>query len=160
LRWLEVGEADVSRLLPKCLLMPLLPRKNVLAIVAVTDIALHARKHPVAARALAARHRLPPRLLEPVLQALVRHGILRGTRGPHGGYALARDQRRITADEILRAARSAENEAESAAPDFPLLREVVAPALAQAESAFSDALARISVEDLTLSASDLRRARE
>jgi Rrf2 family protein len=142
------------------LIMPLLPRKNILAIVAVTDIALNARKRPVAARALAARHRLPPRLLEPVLQALVRHGILRGTRGPHGGYALARDQRRITADEILRAARSVEHEVESASPDFPLLREVIAPALAHAENAFSDALARISVEELALSATGLHKAGE
>ena len=84
----------------------LLPRKKMLAIVAVTDIALNARKRPVAAKTLAARHHLPPRLLEPVLQALVRQGILRGTRGPRGGYELARERRRITASDILRAART------------------------------------------------------
>ena len=84
--------------------MPLLPRKGVLAVTAVIDIALHARGRPVAAKALATRHRLPPRHLEPVLQALVRHGILKGIRGPRGGYELARDQRSITAEEILRAA--------------------------------------------------------
>src|SRR6185436_1472352 len=84
--------------------MLLLPRKGILAIAAVIDIALHARGRPVAARALATRHRLPPRHLEPVLQALVRHGILKGIRGPRGGYELAREQRRITADDILRAA--------------------------------------------------------
>src|SRR5229473_5651914 len=84
--------------------MPLLPRKGILAIAAVIDIALNARGRPVAAKALATRHRLPPRHLEPVLQALVRHGILKGIRGPRGGYELAREQRRITADDILRAA--------------------------------------------------------
>ena len=103
----------------------------------------------------AARHHLPPRLLEPVLQALVRQGILRGTRGPRGGYELARDRRRITADDILRAARTVEHEGEPAVIDFPLLREVFAPALAEAETAFSDALARISVEDLAHSATTL-----
>ena len=138
----------------------LLPRKNMLAIVAVTDIALHARKRPVAAKALAARHHLPPRLLEPVLQALVRQGILRGTRGPRGGYELARDRRRITANDILRAARTVEHEDEPAVIDFPLLREVVAPALAEAESAFSDALARISVEDLAHSATTLHEPQD
>ena len=66
--------------------MQLLPRKGILAITAVIDIALHARSGPVAAKALATRHGLPPRRLEPVLQALVRHGILKGTRGPRGGY--------------------------------------------------------------------------
>ena len=95
--------------------MPLLPRKGVLALTAVIDIALNARGRPVAAKALATRHRLPPRHLEPVLQALVRHGILKGIRGPRGGYELAREQRSITADEILRAAGTAED-AEAVAP--------------------------------------------
>ena len=89
--------------------MPLLPRKGALAIAAVIDIALNARSRPVAAKSLATRHRLPPRHLEPVLQALVRHGILKGTRGPRGGYELAREQRRITADDILRAAGTADD---------------------------------------------------
>src|ERR1700752_2190353 len=88
--------------------MPLLPRKGVLAIAAVIDIALNARGRPVAAKALANRHRLPPRHLEPVLQALVRQGVLKGIRGPRGGYELARDARQITADDILRAVGTVE----------------------------------------------------
>ena len=60
-------------------------------------------------KALAARHSLPARHLEPVLQALVRMGILKGIRGPRGGYELARERRRITADEILRAAGTIED---------------------------------------------------
>src|SRR5882757_7701062 len=112
--------------------MQLLPRKGVLAIAAVIDIALHAHGRPVAAKALAGRHRLPPRHLEPVLQALVRHGILKGVRGPRGGYELAREQRRITADDILRAAGTAEDTGETPIAGSPLLSQVVVPALAQA----------------------------
>src|SRR5919206_3056843 len=88
--------------------MNFLSRRSLLAIAAVVDIALHARPMPVAAKALAARHNLPPRHLETVLQTLVRRGILKGTRGPRGGYELAREQRRITADDILRASGTAE----------------------------------------------------
>ncbi len=84
--------------------MALLSRKGLLAIAAVIDVALHERGRPVSAKALAARHSLPARNLEPVLQALVRFGILKGIRGPRGGYELARERRRITADDILRAA--------------------------------------------------------
>ena len=127
--------------------MQLLPRKGVLAITAVIDIALNARGRPVAAKALATRHSLPPRHLEPVLQALVRHGILKGIRGPRGGYELAREQRRITADEIDGAALA----------ESLLLNKVVMPALGAAENAFSDALARINVEDLAHSAEGLGR---
>ncbi len=138
--------------------MPLLPRKGVLAIAAVIDIALNARGRPVAAKALATRHSLPPRHLEPVLQALVRHGILKGIRGPRGGYELAREQRRITADDILRAAGTADELDGVSVLESTLLSKVVMPALAQAENAFSGALARINVEDLTHSAEGLRRA--
>ncbi|MFL5093384.1 MAG: Rrf2 family transcriptional regulator, partial [Xanthobacteraceae bacterium] len=52
--------------------MSLLSRKGLLAITAVVDIALHGKTRPVSAKALAARNTLPPRHLEPVLQALVR----------------------------------------------------------------------------------------
>ena len=140
--------------------MPLLPRKGTLAIAAVVDIAINARGRPVAAKALAARHRLPPRHLEPVLQALVRHGILRGVRGPRGGYELAREQRRISADDILRAAGTVEDAGEMPTTSSALLNQVVVPALAQAEQSFAAALARISVEDLVRAAEDLRKTAE
>ncbi len=138
--------------------MPLLPRKGILAIAAVIDIAINARGRPVAAKALAGRHHLPPRHLEPVLQALVREGILKGIRGPRGGYELARDQRQITADQILRAAGAADEAGDGPEANSPLLSKVVVPALAQAEKAFSQALSRISVEDLTQSAEGLRKS--
>ncbi len=140
------------------LLMQLLPRKGILAIAAVIDIALHARGRPVAAKALATRHRLPPRHLEPVLQALVRHGILKGIRGPRGGYELAREQRRITADDILRAAGTIDEIDAQPMNGSNLLDQVVIPALTQAEQAFSAALARINIEELARSAEGVRRS--
>ena len=133
--------------------MSLLPRKGLLAIAAVIDVALHARGQPVAAKALASRHRLPPRHLEPVLQALVRQGVLKGVRGPRGGYELAREPRRITAHDILQAIGT--NDAapgNGAASRSALLADVVMPALAQAEGAFSGALGHINIEDLVAAA--------
>src|SRR3984893_466654 len=127
--------------------MPLLARKSVLAIAAVTDIAVHAGMRPVTAKALASRYALPARHLEPVLQALVRHGILKGIRGPRGGYELAREQRRITADETLPAPGTAEVVEALPLAESNLLSKVVIPALGQAEHAFSAALARINVEE-------------
>jgi Rrf2 family transcriptional regulator, iron-sulfur cluster assembly transcription factor len=127
--------------------MSLLPRKALLAIAAVVDVALNARDRPVSAKALAARHGLPPRHLEPVLQALVHEGILRGLRGPHGGYALARERDSIGIDEIVRAAATVRDEDEEAIAS-PLIADVVSPAVAEAELAFSGALARINVDDL------------
>lgn len=128
--------------------MPLLSRKGILAIAAVIDVAINARGRPVSAKALAARHRLPPRHLEPVLQALVRAGILSGMRGPHGGYEVAREYRRISADDILRAANSVDDSEDPTLPNSPLVNDVVRPALAEAERVFSTALSRISIEDM------------
>jgi len=87
--------------------MSLLPRKGLLAIAAVIDVALQAEGRPISARTLAARHGLPPRHLETVLQSLVRDGILNGIRGPRGGYELARQRTQVTANDILRAASAA-----------------------------------------------------
>ena len=137
--------------------MALLTRKGLLAIAAVIDVALHGKGRPVSAKALAARHALPARHLEPVLQALVRMGILRGIRGPRGGYELARERRRITADDILRAAGTIEeaNGSVSAAGSM-LVSTVVIPAVGQAERAFSAALNRINLDELVRKAEPLR----
>ena len=136
--------------------MPLVSRKGILAIAAVIDVAIHARTRPVSAKALAERHKLPPRHLEPVLQALVRDGILRGVRGPHGGYELAREHRRISAEDILRAASAVEDAEDPHLPNSALAVGVVRPALAEAERSFSAALARISVEALAKRAEALK----
>jgi Rrf2 family protein len=127
--------------------MPLVSRKGMLAMAAVIDIAINARDRPVSAKALAARHSLPARHLEPVLQALVHDGILRGIRGPHGGYELAREAADITAEEILRIAGNAEA-AGDPSPYSALVSNVVRPALAEAERLFSRALGLIRVDEL------------
>jgi Rrf2 family protein len=137
----------------------MLSRKAALAIAAVIDIALHSRNQRVSAKALAARHGLPPRHLEPVLQALVRDGILKGTRGPRGGYALGRERARITAEDILRAAHRIDDDNNEPESHSALLDHVVMPAIALAERAFLTALSRISVEDMTRQAECVPAAR-
>jgi Rrf2 family protein len=129
--------------------MFLLSRRSLLAIAAVVDIALHARPLPVAAKQLAARHNLPPRHLETVLQALVRQGILKGVRGPRGGYELARERRRITAADIVRAAMTATGEDNlPPLPESRLVDQVVGPAVRQASEAFLTELEDYTVEML------------
>src|SRR5215216_5641451 len=126
----------------------LLSRKSLLAVAAVIDVAVHGQDRPVSAKTLAARHSLPARHLEPVLQALVRMGILKGIRGPRGGYELARERKRITADEILRAAGTIEDDVDPVTASSDLVNQVVVPAISQAEKSFAVALGRINLEDL------------
>src|ERR1700730_7487641 len=134
--------------------MPLLPRKGLLAIAAVSDVAVQATGRPISAKTLAARHALPPRHLESVLQNLVREGILKGIRGPRGGYELAREARRVTANDILRAAGTVdEADTQTAGPE--MLSERVLPALSSAEQQFGVALSRINLEDMARDAEAL-----
>jgi Rrf2 family transcriptional regulator, iron-sulfur cluster assembly transcription factor len=129
--------------------MMLLSRRSLLAIAAVVDVALHARPTPVAAKLLAARHDLPPRHLETLLQALVRAGILKGVRGPRGGYELARERRRITAGEIARAAMLTDSdEALGPLPTSLLVENVIAPQVEQASQAFLAVLDAVTVAEL------------
>jgi len=127
--------------------MQLLSRRSLLGLAAVVDIAHHSRPTPVAAKALATRHALPPRHLETLLQALVRHNILKGVRGPRGGYELARERRRISAGDIVRAAMTDSNEDEPS-PVSILVDQVIAPAVDQASQSFLAELDQITVEDL------------
>ena len=128
--------------------MPLMSRKGILAIAAVIDVALNSQARPVSAKSLASRHGLPPRHLEPVLQALVHEGILRGVRGPRGGYELGRTTQSITANEILRAAGTVDDPVTSRLPGSRLVGDVVLPALSQAERAFAAALSTIYLDEL------------
>jgi len=54
-------------------------------------------------KTLTARHEIPARFLEQILAQLVRSGILVGTRGPQGGYELARAPDEISVADVVRA---------------------------------------------------------
>jgi len=125
--------------------MKLLPRPARFALMAALDVALHARGRPVSSKELAARHDLPPRRLETLLQALVRAGILKSVRGPAGGYELARERRRLCVGEIVRVALRAEEDEDSSPA---LLVAVLEPLIAETEEAALARLDDITLEDL------------
>lgn len=77
-----------------------LNKKSYYAIEAVLYIAYNAKLEPVAGNQIAEAQNLPTRYLEPLMQKLVRAGILRGVRGPQGGYMLGRERRQITLADI------------------------------------------------------------
>ena len=127
--------------------MNLLSRRSVLAIAAVVDVALHSRS--AFAKALAARHKLPPRHLELLLQGLVHAKILRGVRGPRGGYELARERQRITVGEIVRTAMSLSTaDPEDLGANSILLERVIDPAVRNAGETFLANFDLITVEQM------------
>jgi DNA-binding IscR family transcriptional regulator len=86
----------------------------------------------------------------------VHDGIFNGVRGPRGGYQLARERKRITVAEILRAAGSV-TEDEDAHTGSRILEHAVVPSLADAERAFATALSRLSLDEIVRRAETLPR---
>ena len=126
-----------------------LSRKTMLALEAVLDVAYNERPDPVQAKDITARQGIPPRYLEQVMQHLVRHGILKGVRGPRGGYTLARERRRITVGDVLRALEllDAENDTEPVSRGA-LGEKIVAPLWAETREELLKRLDKVTMEEL------------
>jgi Rrf2 family protein len=126
-----------------------LSRKTLLALEAVIDIAFNARPEPVQAKEITARQGVPQRYLEQVMQQLVRAGILKGVRGPKGGYRLARERRRISVGDVVRVAEAIEDsEEEKVRPRSELGLRIVAPLIQNLQDDVMGRLDGISIEDL------------
>jgi Rrf2 family protein len=125
-----------------------LPTKTLYALEAVVDIAYNARPHPVRSQDVTERQGIPARYLEPVLQQLVRAGILRGVRGPRGGYRLARERRRITVAEVVQVVAGGEPGDELPASASPFGTQVVRPLWAELEAELVRRLQGLTIEDL------------
>lgn len=129
-------------------------KKLMFAIEAVLDIAYNAGTEPVQSGEITRRQGIPKRYLEQVLQQLVRDGVLAGVRGPHGGYRLARERRRITVGEIVHVVRSMETAADPIEdPAGSILgHKVVRPLWSELQEEFMQRLENVTIEDLCLRA--------
>lgn len=127
-----------------------LSRKTLYALEAVVDIAYNARSEPVQSKEITLRQGIPQRYLEQVMQHLVRAGILKGVRGPRGGYLLARERRRISAGDIVRVIGALENGGEPGTyeTDSSIGQEVVQPILGDLYDSMMAQLDDITVDDL------------
>lgn len=125
-----------------------LSRKTILAVEAVLDIAFYGRAEPVQAKEITARQGVPQRYLEQVMQQLVHDGVLKGVRGPKGGYTLARERRRITVGEIVRLVSAVEATEEEALSASDLGVAIVGPLWEEAQERFLSSLDTITIADL------------
>ncbi|RMD90018.1 MAG: Rrf2 family transcriptional regulator [Alphaproteobacteria bacterium] len=131
-------------------------RKIVCSIEAVLLIALAGEGSPVRSRTITRRQNIPDRYLEQPLQRLVHCGILRGVRGPRGGYVLARPAEHIRLDEIVSSVRGLDGGPERAALASlsPLGDDVVRPLFERLDEEVLAELSRISIADLVRQVQD------
>jgi len=125
----------------------MLSRKLFCAVEAVLYIAYNGGRGAIASRDIAVRQGLPPRYLEQLMQRLVRGGILRGVRGPHGGYLLARERRRITVGDIC-AVLNEDKDDEENAGGTKLGAAVILPVWEKAHKQTMDYLKQVNLADL------------
>lgn len=140
--------------------MPMLKlsKKTVLALEAVVDIAYNARPEPVQAKEITERQGIPQRYLEQVMQHLVHEGILKGVRGPRGGYRLARERRRITVGEIVRLISTLEANHDEEGGVSELGEKIVRPMIDGALANLLRELDEITIEDLCRQAEEAQVA--
>ena len=132
-----------------------LSKKTLLALEAVVDVAINARPDPVQSKDITARQGIPQRYLEQVMQQLVHANILKGVRGPKGGYRLARERRRITVGDVVRVVGSIEAADEPKSAPSELGAKVVGPMWEELQEELMQKLDSLTVEDLCQRASDL-----
>jgi Rrf2 family protein len=80
-----------------------LSRRARYAICGIFDLAYNGAGEPVRVQAIGERQGIPHRFLEQIFQALRKAGLIRGKRGPGGGYVLARRPEQITLKEVVEA---------------------------------------------------------
>ncbi len=83
-------------------------KRSLYALEAVTFIACKSGVSPVSLKEVCSGLGVTERYLEQTMQRLVHAGILRGVRGPKGGYVLAREKRKLTLKEIYEVVDMAE----------------------------------------------------
>ena len=79
-----------------------LSRKSEYGCLAMIDLAQHYGAEPVNMTELAERNAIPKKYLEQILLTLKRAGYVGSTRGPGGGYKLAKPPRRISLAQVIR----------------------------------------------------------
>jgi Rrf2 family iron-sulfur cluster assembly transcriptional regulator len=80
-----------------------LTTKGRFAVTAMIDVALHEQKGPVALSEVSERQKISLSYLEQLFAKLRRRGLVDSTRGPGGGYSLARPVGVLSVAEIIMA---------------------------------------------------------
>lgn len=79
-----------------------IPTKGRYAVSAMLDLALHDNIRPLTIAEIAEKQNISLSYLEQIFAVLRKNGLVRGMRGPGGGYRLAQSINAITIAQIIR----------------------------------------------------------
>lgn len=79
-----------------------IPTKGRYAVSAMMDLAIHDKIRPLTIAEIAEKQNISLSYLEQLFAVLRKNGLVRGTRGPGGGYRLAQVAESISIAQIIR----------------------------------------------------------
>ncbi len=120
--------------------------KVFVAIEAVLYVACHSSATPMRSKDICKYQGVTLRYLEHILQQLVKCKILKGIRGPKGGYVLAKDRRDIRLSEIFDCIEEMYDEEDPVHSD--LHGKIVKPLFKQSVTRMRNHLDTITLQDL------------
>lgn len=124
-----------------------LSKKTFIAIEAVLYVACHSSDRPVRSKDICNYQGVTLRYLEHIMQQLVHDGILKGIRGPRGGYVLARDRRKILLCDIYDSMLKLQDETDSSVSSG-LCTAVIEPLQLSMREKIRKELERVNILDL------------
>ena len=122
-------------------------KKFLHSIEAVLDICIYSSNSPVHAKEITKRQGIPTRYLEKILQELVRQKILKGTRGPNGGYALGKEKRNIFLIDIYNAVLQIEKNKKDEV-DTQMRSKIINPFMKKITNEIINSFKSTSIHDL------------
>ena len=126
----------------------LLTRRACYGLLAVHHLAVHAGEGSLSANDLAEFFGLPHGALAKILQRLAAAGLLISHRGIKGGYTLARDPRRISVFDVLKASEGSRRSGIHAEHGWHLKPVTGYRGLCQVSQLVEDMLCELKIEDI------------
>ena len=122
--------------------------KFLYALEAVLDIAINFKGTPIQGHEITKRQGIPKRYLEKILQELVHKNILKGTRGPKGGYSLAREKRKVNLFEIYTVILATENKFHNTISETEIRKKIISPLILNVSNKIASTLQITTLDDL------------
>ena len=124
--------------------------KFLYALEAVLDIAINFKGTPIQGHEITKRQGIPKRYLEKILQELVHKNILKGTRGPKGGYSLAKEKRNVSLIDIYNVILSMEKKEKYFNTQTEVGSKIIMPLVSDISNKIITCLQSKTLEDLYL----------
>ena len=124
--------------------------KFLYALEAVLDIAINFKGKPIQGYEITKRQGIPARYLENILQELVHKNILKGTRGPKGGYSLAKEKRNVSLIDIYNVILSMERKEKYFNTQTEVGSKIIMPFVSDISNKIIISLQSKTLEDLYL----------